>query len=297
MPCYKPLSAKIGKNGLVQILNSSDASAEFKVPCSRCIGCRLERSRQWAMRCMHENKLHRKSCFLTLTYDEERLPSRGQLVYRDYQLFMKRLRKGHGDGIRFYMCGEYGSEYERPHFHACLFGWSPDDPVLWKTSGSGDRIYTSDVLDRLWSHGRVFVGQVTFESAAYVARYCVAKVTGEAAKDHYRRVDSDGEYWLHPEFNKMSLKPGIGEGFYKKFRSDMYPHGKAVVNGKEVQAPKYYDKKFKRDDPDAWLELQVQRELEAWERRYDNTPERLAVKEDVANARAAFYFNSRSFDG
>lgn len=296
MPCYKPLKACQREDGTVLVGQTGVGYRDLLLPCNRCIGCRLERSRQWAMRCMHENKTHKSSCFVTLTYDEDKLPHRGQLMYRDYQLFMKRLRKSHGS-VRFYMCGEYGSEYGRPHFHSLLFGWSPDDRVFWKSSGRGDRIYTSNELDRLWTHGRVFVGAVTFESAAYVARYCVAKVTGDEAKTHYRRVDSDGEYWLQPEFNQMSLKPGIGAEFYRKYRSDMYPHGKVVVNGKEMQPPKYYDNKFKQDDYDSWLDMQVQRELDAWDRRDDNVPERLAVKEEVAHARATFSFNQRSFDG
>lgn len=289
MPCFSPLVAYQTADGEVVFVERlrKNVVRELSLPCGQCIGCRLERSRQWAMRCLHEASLHERKSFVTLTYDDLHLPKRGQLEYADFQKFMKRLRKQKGQA-RFYMCGEYGPLNWRPHFHACLFGVDFDDKEHWSTMASGAELYRSAELERLWPFGFASVGDVTFESAAYVARYCVQKVTGKNAKYHYARVDEEGEYQLNPEFNHMSLKPGIGAEFYKKWKSDMYPHDYVIVNGKEMKPPKYYDKMFKADDPDAFEEMQWMREMQgrgAWE---DNIPARLMVKEQVTTARAGF---------
>lgn len=239
------------------------------------------------MRCLHESKLHAENSFLTLTYDDANLPATGSLNYRDYQLFMKRLIKHAGPNrVRFYMCGEYGDETFRPHYHACIFGYGFPDKKLLKTTGAGSRIYTSEILARLWPHGLSSIGDVTFDSAAYVARYCMKKITGQQAKSYYERIDqTTGEIIdLKPEFNKMSLKPGIGALWYNKYKRDIYPHDYAVINGKEVKPPKYYDKLFERENPQDAEYVFFLRELGGRARYTDNTEERLAVKQAVAQA-------------
>ena len=165
-----------------------------KLPCGQCVGCRLERSRQWAIRCMHEAQMHEDNCFITLTFNPESLDDRSNpwsLDVRDFQLFMKRLRKKYGAGIRFYHCGEYGELNKRPHYHACIFGFDFPDKRLWKVTNSGHRLYISESLDELWPFGFCTIGNVTFESAAYVARYIMKKVNGDAAADHYEWIDED----------------------------------------------------------------------------------------------------------
>lgn len=238
------------------------------------------------MRCLHEASLYKHNCFLTLTYDDEHVPHRSMLDYPAFQKFMKRLRK-HAAPTRprFYMCGEYGPENGRPHYHACVFDFDFADKTYWARSPSGEKIYRSESLERLWPFGFCSVGQVTFESAAYVARYCVQKVTGFNAAAHYRRVDQDGEYQLPPEFNHMSLKPGIGARWLEKFQSDVYPHDYTIINGKEVKPPKYYDRLFSRQFPEEFEDIQYKRELLGRSLYQDNTPERLAVKEIVSRAR------------
>lgn len=292
MPCYSPLVAYKCANGEVVFAErrKHDVISELQLPCGQCIGCRLERSRQWAMRCMHEASMHNgRNSFVTLTYSDEHLPKRGQLDYPQFQRFMKRLRKEFGPNrVRFYMCGEYGPLNWRPHYHACLFGIDFDDRVFERQLPSGANIYRSDTLERLWPYGYSSVGDVTFESAGYVARYCVQKVTGHNAKFHYARKDDEGEYSLIPEFNKMSLKPGIGADFMEKWKSDIYPHDYVIVRGKEMKPPKYYDKLFAKDNPDAWDELQWKREAEGRANWEDNTPTRLDVKRQVQTARANF---------
>lgn len=291
MPCYSPLAAYQAANGEVVFVERSthDIVRQLSLPCGQCIGCRLERSRQWAMRCLHEASLYKQNCFLTLTYDDEHLPTRGMLDYPAFQKFLKRLRK-HAAPTRprFYMCGEYGPENWRPHYHACIFGFDFPDKKYHAKSPSGERIYRSASLEKLWPFGFSSIGAVTFESAAYVARYCVQKITGHNARFHYRRIDSAGEYHLPPEFNRMSLKPGIGARWLEKYQLDVYPHDYVVINGKECKPPKYYDRLFSRQFPDDFEELQFEREKDGRSRYQDNTPERLAVKEIVARARSSF---------
>lgn len=174
MACFHPLRAFKTSCGEVVFseLGRYDIALQLSLPCGQCIGCRLERSRQWAMRCMHEASAFDSNAFVTLTYDDASLPPNGSLKYSDYQLFMKRLRKAiEPSKVRFYMCGEYGEEEFRPHFHACLFGFDFPDKVKFKTTGSGSTIYTSKMLETLWPHGLCSTADVTFESAAYVARY------------------------------------------------------------------------------------------------------------------------------
>ena len=140
MPCYHPLQAEFrllasGKKELhfrsytaeraqkaFELGVPHDYSNIVKLPCGRCMGCRLERARQWAMRCVHESFLYEKNCFLTLTYADDHLPSDGSVNRRVLQLFLKRLRRAYPDAvIRYFGCGEYGEELGRPHYHLCIF--------------------------------------------------------------------------------------------------------------------------------------------------------------------------------
>lgn len=290
MPCYHPLSAFQCADGSIVFYESKrhDTVKSLSLPCGQCVGCRLERSRQWAIRCMHEAQMHTQNCFITLTYDDAHLPSDRSLHYRDFQLFIKRLRKRYpGRRIRYYMAGEYGENFGRPHWHACIFGLDFDDKKLWKRTSANSLLYRSADLELLWPFGYSSIGDVTFESAAYVARYIMKKVIGKNAAEHYQEIDPDtGEITNRtPEFTKMSLKPGIGYEWYKQYTSDVYPHDYVVVRGKKVKPPKYYDKKYKIDNPYEFDELLYIREKSAKLRHEDNTLERLAVKEQVTKAK------------
>lgn len=238
---------------------------------------------------MHEGSLHRQKCFITLTYDEAHLPEKGWLDYRDFQLFMKRTRKEFAPSkVRFYMCGEYGGQLGRPHFHALLFGADFDDKEFLSTLPSGGNLYRSDLLARLWPHGFSSRGDLTFESAAYIARYCVQKITGPGAKDHYQGRP--------PEFNHGSLRPGIGARFLEKYEGDIYPFNRVVINGKETKPPRYYAKLYKRRSAFAAQlyedTIDYDNFLDGVRRAPDNTPARLRAKEEVAAARAAFLVRS-----
>lgn len=299
MPCYRPIKAyraalknATGRRSLV--FNPRDAlpvghpGRELEVPCGQCIGCRLERSRQWAARCIHEAQLYDQNCFITLTYSEEHLPENGSLVLKDFQDFMKRLRKRFGSGIRFFHCGEYGDQYSRPHYHACLFNFDFPDKELLR----GD-LFTSKALCELWPFGFSTVGQVTFESAAYVARYVTKKISGA----EYSRVHMvNGKFVpITPEYATMSRRPGIGRGWYDKFRSDVYPSDEVVLRGgKKMKPPKAYDRYFEVDNPEVMAELKLQRTTKAEEKAALESYDRLAVKEECAELN--FRRISRSYE-
>lgn len=189
MACYSPVTGYRAKqpNPITKkrsvVFNTRDGVQDETVTfaCGQCIGCRLERSRQWAIRCVHEASQHERNCFVTLTYDDKHLPADRSLKLRHFQNFMKKLRKKYGAGIRFFHCGEYGEKFRRPHYHALIFNHDFDDKILW-SKNRGSPLYISESLDSLWEFGFATIGDVTFESAAYVARYITKKVNGELAK-------------------------------------------------------------------------------------------------------------------
>ena len=262
------------------------------LPCGQCIGCRLERSRQWAVRCVHESQLYDFNSFVTLTYDDLHLPPNNSLVYRDFQLFMKRLRKSTAQSIRFYMCGEYGDTFYRPHFHACLFNCFFHDRSFLKSLPSGSNLYRSSQLESLWPQGFSSIGDVTFESAAYIARYIVKKVTGPNSAAHYTRLDPEtGELTsVTPEFTRMSLKPGIGYNWYKQFSSDVFglDHDYVVIRGIKMKPPRYYDSLLKSTEDFTSDYIEFLRAQKAQNVAHDNTPERLVTRELVTRSRLSF---------
>jgi hypothetical protein len=184
---------------------------------------------------MHEAALHEDNSFVTLTYSD----APEHLVYSDFQAFMRRLRKVY-KGISFYMSGEYGAKNGRPHFHALLFGVGFSDRTFVATSPSGLKLYESKRLSELWRHGYASVGDVTFESAGYVARYVYKKMTSE----EQRAFNGVGE------FSRMSLRPAVGKRWLDKFgASDVLPHGTIVVKGVEGSAPRYYRRELRKRFP------------------------------------------------
>lgn len=286
MACYYPLQAyrarTTNESGARPIVFSRRAGYEdlpIKLACGQCVGCRLERSRQWAVRCLHEAKLHERNCFITLTYNDANVPVGNSLCLPDFQKFMKRLRKRFGEGIRFFHCGEYGPRTGRPHYHACLFGLDFDDKVLRRVNANGDNIYTSATLANLWPFGFHEIGEVTFQSAAYVARYIMKKMTGPAAQSHYEYVDDNGVvYERAPEYVTMSRRPGIGKDFVHKYVSDFYPDDFCIVNGKKCRPPRFYDSQYELIAPEEFHKVKVSRVLAGKEHADNNTPERLKVR-------------------
>lgn len=284
MECYHPLTAFQLTNGSVVFAERGDVYRTLSLPCGQCIGCRLLRARTWAIRCMHEAACWERNVFITLTYENE--PENGDLCYRDFQLFMKRLRRQAKRPVRFFACGEYGEQFSRPHFHACLFNYDFVDKKRWSHTPLGHVVYTSPLLSSLWPFGFSTLGDVTLESAGYVARYCLKKVTGRDANAHYAMLNVEtGELFNRtPEFAHMSLKPAIGSLWLGKWFTDVYPKGKVLANGKKVKAPRYYDKIFQKLCPEAFELLQEQRYLDSLKNAPEKTQKRLDVKEQVTIA-------------
>jgi len=301
MPCFNPLqgwrsrTANIsGKRPIVFNKKDGFEDLEIQIPCGQCIGCRLERSRQWAIRCVHEASLYDDNCFITLTYNNDCLPRDGSLDVTDFQKFMKRLRKTTDAKIRYYHCGEYGQSCAicgrnlndcqesgctfvktlgRPHFHACIFNFDFDDKILY-TTNNGINVYTSKTLSRLWPFGHSTVGDVTFESAAYTARYITKKVLGATAPDYYQNKK--------PEYTTMSK--GIGSGWFELFYDDL-SNDKCVINGKEVKIPKFYDSILEDMDKFEMLKRKVKRKQKASEYEKDSSTRRLRDREKCQTAR------------
>lgn len=278
--CYSPVEAFQAADGEIVFAETRgrDYVRTLSLPCGQCVGCRLERARQWAVRCMHEASLYERNCFVTLTYAEDHLPPGASLRYRDFQRFMRELRRAHPAArIRFFMAGEYGELTKRPHYHALLFNFDFEDKRIWRTTSAGHRLYTSAELEKLWPHGHSSIGEVSFDSASYVARYCLKKVTGQFSEAHYAgRV---------PEFARMSLRPGIAGPWLARFASDVSPDGRVVVNGRKARAPRYYDKALAVSHPDDAERLQYERVLASRARSADNTDARLKVREAVARGK------------
>lgn len=292
MACYHPVSGwyaqkvnESGKRSIVFNLRDGFKDKPVELPCGRCIGCKLERSRQWAVRCMHEASLYEANSFVTLTYEDEKLPPDGGLRPRDYVLFMKRLRKAKGNGIRFFHCGEYGTKFNRPHHHALLFNVDFSDKRVCRKSGSGEDLYSSGELESLWGYGKCWIGRVTFESAGYVARYTLKKVNGPNAADWYMG--------RHPEYLTMSRKPGIGTGWIKKWFPDVYRDDSVIVNGVECKPPKFYDEWYRQYMPREFNSL-VRARVERALNDPDNNQSRRNVKEEVKLA--AIKFLSREIE-
>lgn len=318
MPCYKPRRAVLVSSPAGRRLSFSRASVgkAISVPCNRCIGCRLERARQWAVRIMHEAKMHDENSFITLTYDDDHLPANRSVVVEDCQLFLKRLRaRVHPKRIRFFLCAEYGEicvkcgqgrkkcscvpsgpfEIGRPHYHAIIFGLDFPDKVRVKRSGEFD-LYSSELLSAAWGNGSTSIGEVSFDTASYVASYAVKKIGGPKAKEHYKG--------RKPEFSLMSRggrkAGGIGRKWIEKFGTDVYPSDEVIVKGRSTRPPRYYDKWFETRSPEDFEKIKVRREVQAEaleEFRLKSgqllrispgrNPWRLAVREVVAQAKAA----------
>lgn len=256
----------------------------LELPCGQCIGCRVERSRQWALRCVHEAQMHKANSFLTLTYDGEHLPSDGGLHVEDWQRFAKRARKAFGP-FRFFHCGEYGEENSRPHYHACVFGLDfSADRIPLRRPGGRDPLFFSPSLSRVWGMGHVAVGDLTYESAAYVSRYVCKKLTGPEGEAAYSRTcPRTGRAWrVAAPYVTMSRRPGVGSTWFDRFGGDVYPSDEVVHMGRRFRPPRFYDLKL----PEAELNaLKGKRVSRVARRKEDLSYERLAVREVCAGAR------------
>lgn len=269
---------------------SYEGAVPFSIGCGQCAACRLAKAGQWATRCVHEASLWEQNHFVTATYAPEFLPADLSVSKRAMQLFLKRVRKEFGPGVRFFLCGEYGERLGRPHYHAILFNLELNDRVLWRSTETGSYLYRSATMERLWPFGAVEVGAVTHESAGYVARYAMKKVSGDRAAEHYRRTELDLEtgelrsWSIEPEFLLMSRRPGIGAGWFDRFKSDAFPSDFVVVNGQKVPVPDYY--KWKLSESEQVVVTRGRRER-ARAHAANNTESRLLVRDECSRLRTS----------
>jgi len=290
MPCYKLKGAHKTKTGQI-VFHAGQGTTPIDIPCGQCIGCRIDRTRDWSVRALHEAQMHQDNCVVTLTYREDALPFGGYLHYPDFKLFIRKLRKR--VPVRFFMCGEYGEKFERPHYHAILFGINFADRKQLKKTKAGTAIYTSELLSSLWTHGFAHLADFEPSAARYIAGYIMKKVVGSKARAHYEHVANGGSYV--PEFGRMSLKPGIGYKWFEKFgHTDAYPHDQCVMDGQLVPVPRFYNRKLKETDSIGFALLKAQRERKFAEKIPDTFPARLIVREKVARARLSL--KSRSLE-
>lgn len=291
MTCYHPnrayKSLKRAQGKYTILIGGEQPKQGFCLtwlPCGRCIGCRLKYSRTWASRIMQEAQLHPENTFITLTYNDENLPQNGFLVKKDFQDFMKRLRyRNPHKKIRYFMCGEYGDQILRPHYHACIFNHEFADQQHFSTNKQGKKLFTSDTLNSIWKMGYCITGALEFDSAAYVARYVIKKVNGKQKFDHYaHHTDLDtGEIVMRPqEYATMSRNKGIAAEWFKKYKTDVYPHDFHINNGHKMKPPRFFDEALKIEDPELYEKIKAIREQQLDPYDPELRPKRLKAKEE-----------------
>ena len=272
---------------------------------------------------MHEKRMHSVSSYVTLTYDDAHLPEDWSLDISVHQKFIKRVRKSYGPGVKYLIAGEYGEQCRccyksrkkcscpggfdvmpgRPHYHAILFGVGFDDKRLHRVR-NGHRLYTSAKLSKLWQDkGFCSIGEVTFDSACYVARYITKRKSGDAFKDWYEFVvPSTGEVVSRlPEYAKMSTgnnagSGGLGAGFYRQYGDQLFRRDAVVINGVETTIPRYYERLRERENANQVLEIKRARKRDSHDTKWNRTPERLRVREECARSRVNLKRGSIDYD-
>ncbi len=308
MPCYSPLKGykDITTGGLV--FDTKNAITPLEVACGQCFGCRVDHCLMWSIRIIHEASMHldqHGNSWVTLTYRSpsacnDRQYREGQYVPGDYSLqpshvskFIRSLRRGNPDHrIRYFYCGEYGDDNQRPHYHLCIFNHSFNDQYLWKDD-EGLLTYTSESLQRHWAYGFTTVTELNLRTAAYTAGYAFKKITGKRAIEHYLRCDEHGEaYWLLPEYIRMSTgnskgkHQGIGASFYEKYTSDIFPADVSPVpgHGQRELVPRYYQNILAEQNPEMLEDIKELRQQFITAHAADFTSERLRDKYICARA-------------
>lgn len=330
MPCFYPMEMRLdgktasGKNRYIMTGRFYGVKSRFTdivVPCGQCRGCRMDRSREWANRMMLELPYHEHNYFLTLTYDEEHVPRSYYLADddgvvdedvecltlkpEDMTAFLKRLRRwqeykfGKHD-FRYYYCGEYGSQTHRPHYHMIAYDLElPDLEVGGKTE-LGFQYLRSQKLDELWGNGYVGISDVTWETCAYVARYILKKLNGDAA-EFYRTFN------LVPEFVRMSLKPAIGKRWYEEHGDEIYKNDEILIKTKErgikSKPPHYFDRLYDLEYPEQMsmikanrkkvAEMAVEAQLAGWHGSYTDY---LATKETNFNKKTEIFMKRSALE-
>jgi hypothetical protein len=323
MPCFHPLTAyrhKSGpqKNGKWPItfkakeafttIDGKFDNNKLQLPCGRCIGCRIERTRQWAVRCVLESRYYKRNCFITLTYDNEHLPKDKSVKKEDLRNFIKRLRKRlekyyeiSEEGvpkkhkIKYFGCGEYGEHYSRPHYHVAIFGYDFSDKTAegvikdvrtggelsWKgANGSrteGERSGSTSrkgpplkqSIELEKMWGKGFCS--VGELNFDTAQYIAKYVTKKLTKEYINYYGGRS-----PEFGAMSKN--IGKDFYMEFKNDITSTDRIILNRRRsIKPPVFYDRLIELDDLPLYEKIKNNRKEKLNKEEY--TPERLKAKE------------------
>lgn len=292
MACYYPLKAfdtldvnadtgkkvyKIMPFGTTSVkVGRNTYSKGISIPCGKCIGCRLDYSREWAIRSYLECKEYDYNYFVTLTYAPEHLPKgqgydveTGEVIYGDslnpkhLTKFIKDLRRyfdyhyGH-KGIRFMASGEYGDKTGRPHYHLIIYNLPLPDCMYWNSNWDGDKYFTSKIISDIWGKGHCIVANVNWETSAYVARYVMKKSLG---KDSRKIYAARGQL---PEFIRQSRAPGLGRSYYEKNKDVIYATDElSVIKGNKLLTTRpvgYFDRLYEKDNPERLAELKAKRQ-------------------------------------
>lgn len=218
----------------------------LEIPCGCCVGCRMSHAKEWSVRCALEREYYdQDECFfLTLTYDARHLPKDGQLCKTDLQKFWKRLRRA-GYRFRYFACGEYGETYQRPHYHAIVFGLKVDDLRFYRLSDRMSALYVSRSIQDIWSYGLVSLGYADTGSMAYVAGYCEKKQNDPHWND----------YKVKP-FVTMSRKPALGSLYLENNVETIISSNKVYGefgSSHSAPVPRHFIRKIGQAD-DTWLQ-------------------------------------------
>jgi len=321
MACYFPRDGylstfKSSKGKRLITIKSQEAISHIpvtKVACGGCIGCRLEESKQWAVRAHHESLLYEENCFITLTYDNQNLPLNKGIDVEHTKTFMKDLREHvryhtGKTGIRSFGCGEYGEKCKncgknkldcnqsgqncwlpvlgRPHYHACIFNYDfPDKYEFFKKKNITH--YRSPLLEEIWGKGHCTVTDFNFKTAAYVARYVTKKLKGQKRNEidpetglgyyDWTCEETGITYEREPERKLMlSRNPGIGAPWFEKYgKQECYPHDEICVDKKKMKPPKYYDYLMEKTDEEVIEKVKEKRREKAKESYKFNTDQNL----------------------
>lgn len=164
------------------------------------------------------------------TYYSSRFPNyfnHGELPvlnFPDVQGFLKRLRsrlyRKYKERVclRYALCGEYGENYGRPHYHLLLF-----------FEKQSHRCYVRKCIDEIWLFGHSYSKYFTGTNASYLASYCV------------------GQNSLCPLFSRGSFRARflhscrLGEDFirqkptlFRQFQSGLASPKSSVIDGKDA---------------------------------------------------------------
>lgn len=334
MVCFNPITAyqrtwsdltatpqqyEYGKKIKFKMPDNMENYREIEIPCGHCLGCRLDKSNEWATRIEMEMKNHKKNIFITLTYSNENVPKAKNhltLCKRDVQLFIKRLRKHTNKKLSYFLCGEYGPKTHRPHYHAIIFGYEPKDLKLEKISKTNIEIYRSNELAKIWSKGFIAIEKATYAAGAYVARYVQKKAGITAKKRKYsgetelrEKVDErTGEIYIstvnkiitektdkygrEKEFILASKKPAIGLNYFKENKEKIIRNNGIFVKKDEKTTlkpiPKYFYKKMEAEQSARLKYLKEKTALEQREKikqRIKTNHKTINVEEEIQKHR------------